>query len=64
MNFKDRGITIGDLLIISIIIISMTFIINKSKNSGKQSYLYITPNEINNTNIITSAKKEIQFPYH
>ena len=52
MNLKDRGITVGDLLIISIIIISITFIINKSKDSSNQSYLYITPYEIYNTTIL------------
>ena len=46
MNLKDRGVTVGDLLIISIIIISTIFIINKVKDSDNQSYLYINTNKI------------------
>ena len=40
MNLKERGVTIGDLLIISIIIISTIFFFNKVKNSEKQSQIY------------------------
>ena len=47
MNLRERGITVGDLLIILIIIFSTTIIINKYKNQ-KQSSL----NNIN-TEIIT-----------
>ena len=46
MNLKERGVTVGDLLIISIIIISTIFIINKVKDSDNQSYLYINTNKI------------------
>ena len=46
MNFKERGITVGDLLIILIFIISTVVIINKFKDSDKQTYFYISPNEI------------------
>tara|TARA_Y200000002_G_C22493653_1_gene584103 strand:+ start:284 stop:433 length:150 start_codon:yes stop_codon:yes gene_type:complete len=35
MNFKERGITIGDLLIILIIVISTIFIIDRAKESDK-----------------------------
>ena len=42
MNLKERGVTIGDLLIISIIIISTIFLFNKAKNSEKQSLIYST----------------------
>ena len=39
MNLKERGVTVGDILIFSIIIISTIFIINKVNNSNEQSYL-------------------------
>ena len=38
MNLKDRGLTVGDLMIILIFVISTVFIINKVKDSDKQSY--------------------------
>ena len=40
MNFKERGVTVGDLLIFSIIIISTIFVFNKFKDNEKQSLLY------------------------
>tara|TARA_A100000164_G_scaffold310976_1_gene288817 strand:- start:91 stop:249 length:159 start_codon:yes stop_codon:yes gene_type:complete len=46
MNLKERGVTVGDLLIISIFLIFTVFIINKVKESDKQTQLYIIPNEI------------------
>ena len=46
MNFKERGLTVGDLLIILIFIISTIFIINKIRNSDRQTFIYISPNEI------------------
>ena len=46
MNLKERGVTVGDLLIISIIIISTIFAINKLKDSDKQSHLYFNSNKI------------------
>ena len=46
MNFKERGITVGDIVIFSIIIISSIFIINKFKDNDDQSHLNISPNEI------------------
>ena len=46
MNLKERGITVGDLLLISIFIISSFFIINKVKDRGKQTNYYITPSEV------------------
>ena len=48
MNLKERGITVGDLVIITILITSAILIINKFKESDKQSYFYMTPNEISN----------------
>ena len=50
MNLKERGITVGDLIIILIFIISTVFIINKVKDSDKQSYFQIVPNKILTTN--------------
>ena len=46
MNLKERGLTVGDLMIIIIFVISTVFIINKVKDSDKQSYFQIAPNEI------------------
>ena len=46
MNLKERGITIGDLLIISILAISTIFIINKINEGDKQAFIYISPNKI------------------
>jgi len=37
MNFKERGITVGDLLIVFIIIIFSTFIFKKISNDEKTS---------------------------
>ena len=50
MNLKERGLTVGDLVIILIFVISTAFIINKVKDSNKQTYFQITPNEILTTN--------------
>ena len=46
MNLKERGITVGDLLLILIFVISTTFIINKVKDNKKQAYFHIATNEI------------------
>ena len=40
MNLKERGLTVGDLVIISILIIFTIFFINKGKNNDKQSHIY------------------------
>ena len=37
MNLKERGLTIGDLVILSIIIIFTIFSINKIKDNDKQT---------------------------
>ena len=50
MNLKERGLTVGDLIIILIFVISTVFIINKVKDSDKQSYIQMAPNEILTTN--------------
>ena len=43
MNLKERGITVGDLLLISILIISTVFIISKVKDNDKKANFYMTP---------------------
>ncbi|MDC3167908.1 hypothetical protein OA867_00600 [Prochlorococcus sp. AH-716-D22] len=43
MNLKERGITVGDLLLILIFVISTVFIINKVKENDKQANFDITP---------------------
>ena len=40
MNLKDRGITVGDLLIISIIIITSTTLIKSFSKDKKTSFYY------------------------
>ena len=49
MNLKERGVTVGDLLIISIILISTIFFINKYKDSNKQTQMYLNQNVIYST---------------
>ena len=49
MNLKERGVTVGDLLIISIILISTIFIINKFKNNDRQTQIYMNHNDISKT---------------
>jgi len=49
MNLKERGVTVGDLLIILIIIISTIFVANKLGDNDKQSYLYLNPNSMHKT---------------
>ncbi len=39
MNFKDRGVTVGDLVILLLIIIFSFFIINKIKESKNQKQI-------------------------
>ena len=46
MNLKERGVTVGDLVIISIIIIFTIFFINKSKNNENHSQIYRISNNI------------------
>ena len=46
MNLKERGITVGDLLIILLIILTSTIVV-KSFNKGKESSLnYINQEKI------------------
>ena len=46
MNLKERGITVGDLLMIIFFILTIFFIINKVKDNQKQTNLYNMPNGI------------------
>ena len=39
MNFKERGITVGDLTILLIVILVSFFIINKMKDSNTQKQI-------------------------
>ena len=41
MNLKERGITVGDLLIASIFIISTIFIVNNIKENDTKSNILI-----------------------
>ena len=52
MNLKERGVTVGDLIIISVIIISTFFILSKFKEGDKQSNLYLNSNAISTALII------------
>ena len=45
MNLKERGFTVGDLLLILIFIISIFVINNKIKNKDNQTYLDINHHE-------------------
>ena len=51
MNLKDRGITIGDLLLTIIFIISTIFIVNKIKTSNNQSFLNVIPYQYQTTKV-------------
>ena len=39
MNFKERGVTVGDLTILLIVVLSSFFIINKFKESKTQKQM-------------------------
>ena len=46
MNFKDRGVTIGDLILILIFVISTFFIITKVKESDQEAYFQMPQHKI------------------
>ena len=48
MNLKERGVTVGDLLIILIIIISSIFIFKSVKDNDKQTHLLNMTNHASN----------------
>ena len=43
MNLKDRGVTVGDLLFLLIIIISTTFIIKNLNKENNKSFNFVQP---------------------
>ena len=57
MNLKERGITVGDLLIIIIIILTSTVLV-KTFNNEKETKI----NQINLENFLLSANNEKTFP--
>ena len=46
MNLKERGITVGDLLIILIIIITSTILIKSFSKDKKTTFDYINQEEV------------------
>ena len=46
MNLKERGITVGDLLIILIIIITSTILIKSFSKDKKTTYNYISQDQV------------------
>jgi len=46
MNLKDRGITVGDLLIILIIIITSTILIKSFSKDKKTTYNYSNQEQV------------------
>lgn len=46
MNLKERGLTVGDLLIILITIIASIFIINKFNDNNERSHLHVDSYQI------------------
>ena len=52
MNFKERGITVGDLLIILIIIITSTILIKSFSKEKKTTLNYINQEIVSNKKII------------
>ena len=47
MNLKERGITVGDLLIILIIIITSTILIKSFSKDKKTTHNYINHEQVN-----------------
>ena len=45
MKLKDRGITVGDLLLITVFVVLTFLIINKIKSTDNQSHNYKIPIE-------------------
>ena len=58
MNFKERGITVGDLLLFIILLISVLFFL-KVKESKKNQSTYLDPVFINKFIEAESVKKII-----
>ena len=64
MNLNERGLTIGDLLLILIFIISIFLITNKIKNKDKQAHLNINSFEVIGLEKSNHFKKGTQFFFH
>ena len=43
MNLKERGITVGDILLFLIFLISIFLITNKVRNNNEQGYIQNAP---------------------
>ena len=52
MNLKDRGITVGDLLIILIIIITSAILIKSFSKEKKTTFNYIIQENVSHKEII------------
>ena len=48
MNFNERGITVGDLLLVIILVISTVLIINNIKKSDSQRAFNVSAIEMSN----------------
>ena len=46
MKLNERGITVGDLLLVLIFVISTIFVINKVKDSDNKALFQLAPNNI------------------
>ena len=57
MNLRERGITVGDLLIVLIVIISAFFIIKQLKNDKESSLL--SPSKVISINYKTLCSKMV-----
>ena len=56
MNFKERGITVGDLLIFIIVVLISFFSISKIKNDNSQKSLsYFLMNNLNDFNLVNKS---------
>ena len=62
MDFKERGITIGDLLIIFIIVLTTTILV-KSFSKDKKTTLHNSPQEkiSNNMNFLSKIHSNFLF---
>jgi len=56
MNIKDRGITVGDLLIILIIILTSTVLIKSFKKEKKTTLNYNNLEKVSNKNVFIQNK--------
>tara|TARA_B100000575_G_C22893585_1_gene519883 strand:- start:547 stop:723 length:177 start_codon:yes stop_codon:yes gene_type:complete len=56
MDFKERGITVGDLIIFIIVILITSFSISKIKNDNSQKSLsYFLMNNLNDFNLVNKS---------